>query len=225
MPVDRGALDAQLREIGEGERWWEQREFRDLPLIMASDERIHGLTVGKLLDRRRPRLPWSPRWLFVVTDQRLLCLKHDRFVRKHVDIVWSQIERVDQRSGFRDFHLSVATRERKYRLRIPKSEALRFTAALAPHISRSHVRHPPGAGSLGWIPGMNTVVALPLFAGVIEKVGMLSPPDYATRDDVEGLAATVERLQSDVGRLQQQVAFLEDLLQQRAESFLSRAEP
>lgn len=37
MPVDRGAIDAQLREIGEGEGWWEQREFRALPSILQHD--------------------------------------------------------------------------------------------------------------------------------------------------------------------------------------------
>ena len=49
MPVDRGAIDGQLREIGEGERWWEQREFRDLPYVLQPDERLRGLTNGKLV--------------------------------------------------------------------------------------------------------------------------------------------------------------------------------
>src|SRR5688572_173465 len=98
MPLDRGALDAQLREIGEGERWWEQREFRELPNILYPDERIRGITIGKL-PGRTPRLRLSSRWLFVATDQRLLCLKHERFARKQIDIVWGQVTRVHQGSG------------------------------------------------------------------------------------------------------------------------------
>lgn len=226
MPVDRGAIDAQLREIGEGERWWEQREFRDLPYILDAEERIQGITLGKLLGRRRPRLPRAARWLFVATNQRLLCLKHERFARKQVDIVWSQITRVHQSSGIRASQFVIETPERRYRLRVLQVDALRFAGALAPLIPRSQVQRTGSElGPLAWIPGMTTVAALPVFSGVVSKVAMLFPPDYAARDQVERLEATVESLQSDVDRLQQQVAFLEELLQKRAaETFLSRAD-
>lgn len=224
MPVDRGALDAQLREIGEGERWWEQREFRELPYVLNADERIQGITVGKLLGPRRPRLRPASRWLFVATDQRLLCLHHERFARRQVDVPWRHVTRVDQSSGMRSYQLTIWTSERRYPIRIPKADALRFSAALAsrvPHPSASR----PGAEleSPSWIPGINTFAALPPFAGIVSKVAMLSAPEYATRDQVERLEVTVERLQGEVERLQQQVRFLEDLLERRAaEELLSR---
>jgi hypothetical protein len=218
MPVDRGVIDAQLREIGEGERWWERREFRELPYILYADERIQGITLGKLLGPRRPRLRPAGRWLFVATDQRLICLKHERFARKQVDIARGQITRVHRSNRLRSYQITVETPERKYRLRIPKADAFRFAGALAPLIRDSPVRRlGPELEPLSWIPGITTVAALPGFAGIVSRVAMLSPPDYVTRDHVERLETTVERLQNDVERLQQQVTFLENLLQRRAE--------
>lgn len=220
MPVDRSSIDEQLREIGEGERWWEQREFRDLPYILHPGERIRGITLGKLLGRRRPRLPLAAPWLFVATDQRLLCLRHERFARKQVDIPWSQITRLHQRGGLRSHEVVVETPERRYRLRVPRQDALRFATTLTQLAPRPQ-RPVADLGPLAWIPGMTTVAALPGFSGVVTKVAMLSPPDYATR--VEKLEATVERLQgemdrlqSEVEQLQQQTSFLEALLQKRA---------
>jgi hypothetical protein len=223
MPLDRGALDAQLREIGEGERWWEQREFRELPYILYPDERIRGITIGKL-PGRAPRLRLASRWLFVATDQRLLCLKHERLARKQIDIVWGQITRVHQGTGIRSYHITIGTPERTYRLRIPKADALRFAGALAPLIPRPSIpRLSPELEALSWIPGVTTLAALPPFDGIFSKVAMLSPPDYATKEDVARLEATIERLQRDLERLQQQVTFLEDLLQKRAtEAVLSQ---
>jgi hypothetical protein len=225
MPVDRGALDAQLREIGEGERWWEYREFRELPYVLHPDERLRGITVGKMLGRRRPRVRPSPRWLLVATDERLLCLRHERFARKQIDIHWSQIVRVQQRSGFRFYQITIQTPERSHRIRIPKAEALRFTAALSTLVPRPTIQGlGPEMEPLSWIPGMATVARLPPFAGIASKVAMLSPPDYAPREYVERLEASVDRLQAEVERLQQQVAFVEDLLHQRApETALQRA--
>lgn len=225
MPVDRGTLDAQLRDIGEGERWWEQREFRELPYVLNAGERIHGLALGKLLGARRPRLRPSSRWLLAVTDQRLLCLRHERFARKQVDIAWEQITRVHQSSGIRSYQITVWTPERRYRMRIPKEDALRFTGALEPLIPRTSVQGPgPELEALAWFPGMTMLARIPPFGGLVSRVALLSSPEYATREQVERLEATVERLQGDVERLQQQVEFFEDLLQKRAaEALLGRA--
>jgi hypothetical protein len=226
MPVDRGALDAQLREIGEGERWWEQREFRELPYILNAGERLQAITVGKLLGARRPRVRPASRWLFAATDQRLLCLRHERFARKQVDIVWGQITRVHQGSGIRHYRITIWTPERRYRLRISRSDALRFSGALAPFLPRESVQGPgPELESLSWIPGITALAAIPPFGGVVSRVAMLSSPDYATREQVHRLEITVERLQSEVERLQQQVAFFEDLLEKRAEETLLSRSP
>ena len=218
MPVDRGAIDAQLREIGEGERWWEQREFRDLPYILHPDERIQGLVNGKLLGRRRPRLGTAPQWLIVLTSQRILCLKQERFARKQVDIAWGQITRVDQSSGLRSYQISIETPQRRYRIRIPKAEAFRFTGVLAPLLpAPAQPRLHPDLEPLAWLPGITTVAAMPGVGGLVSRISALSPPDYASRDQVERLEFTVERLQDEVDRLRQQVGFLESLLQRQAD--------
>jgi hypothetical protein len=216
MPMDRGAIDAQLREIGEGERWWEQREFRDLPHMLHADERIQGLATGKLLGARRLRLWPSSSWLFVATNQRLLCLKQERFARRQVDITPGQVIRVSQGNRLRSYQINLETPARKFRLRIPKADAFRFAAAIEPFLPRVPERKlHPDLEPLAWIPGFTRVANLPGLAGVVSTVSKLSPPDPEVRGrdyHVERLEATVERLQTDVEQLQEKVAFLENLL-------------
>lgn len=221
MAVDRGAIDAQLREIGEGERWWEQREFRDLPYVLHPDERILGLINGRLLGRRRPRVLPAGQWLFVATDQRLICLRQERFGRKQIDITPGHIVRVQQRSRFRSYQVTIETAERRYRIRVPQAEAFRFVGALAPLIPKSAARRlSPELEPLSWIPGIAHVAALPGVSGIVSRVAMLSPPDNVAHDRVARLEASVDRLQDEVERLQQQVAFLESLLENRVEASL-----
>lgn len=214
MPVDRGDIDAQLREIGEGERWWEQREFRDLPYILHAGERIQGIVRGKLLGRRRPRL-MTRKWLFVATDQRLVCLRQDRFARRQLEIAPGQIVRVRQSSRLRSYQIILETAQRRYRIRVPKADAFRFAGALAPLMPKNPAqRLPPALEPWSWIPGLTAVAALP---GVAELVSSASPRAYADREHVQRLEAMVEHLQIEVERLQEQVGFLEELLQKRAE--------
>lgn len=225
MPIDRGTIDAQLREIGEGERWWEQREFRDLPYVLHPEERMLGLVNGKLLGRRRPRVGPAGTWLIVATSHRILCLRQERFARKQVDITAGQITRVHQSNGLRACEITIVTSQRRYRLRISKADAFRFAGALAPLIPREAVQplHPV-LEQWAWVPGMTTFAALPGVSGLLTKAALLPAPDYATRAEVERLEGTVEQLRSDLERLQQQVAFLEDLLQKQAdETFLARS--
>jgi hypothetical protein len=221
MPVDRSAIDAQLREIGEGERWWEQREFRELPYILHPDERIKGICNGKLLGARRPRLFPSAPWLILVTTERLICLRQERFGRKQIEIPTGQITGIRQQGRFRSHQITIQTPQRRYRLRIAQDDAFRFVGALA---SLMPSAPPPPldshAGALGWIPGMNTVATLPGFSGIISRVAMLSPPDYATRSQVATLEVALAGLQEEVDRLQQQVQFLENLMQRRADEAL-----
>lgn len=228
MPVDRGAIDAQLREIGEGERWWEQREFRDLPYILQADERIQGIINGKILGSwPRPRVRPSGAWLIVVTSQRLIGLKQERFGRKQVEVAAGQIKRVHESSRLRAFQIILETTQQRYRIRIPKEDAFRFSRALAPLIPDAPVQalH-PALQEWSWVPGISTVAALPGVGGIVSKASLLAPPDYASRAQVARLEATVEQLQGSVERLQQQVAFLEDLLQKQAEeAFLARPTP
>lgn len=220
MPVDRSSIDGQLRKIGEGERWWEQREFRDLPHILHSGETIRGLVLGQLLGRRKPRvLPGAP-WLLVVTDQRLLCLQQERFGRKQVDVRGDQITGINHGSRIRGYRIAVATSQKVFRLRLAKADAFRFLGALSslvPHLTD------PDASSRAWrlVPGAG-ISGLP---GLMSRVARIPAPEYARSADLARVEANVERLESEVERLQQQVEFLEKLLHGRAEEMLTLPEP
>ena len=228
MPIDRGEIDAQLKEIGEGERWWEYREFRELPHVLHAGERLRGITSGVLLDTRRPRIRMANRWVIVATTQRLLLLKQERFARKQVDIPAGQIIRIHQSSRLRSFQIEIDTPLRRYRIRIPKDDAFRFAGTLGPLMANPQAQQltayaPPAPQAVG--PGMAMVpVATPVRTGVLSRLFGRTPRDYTSRAYVEQLEATVDRLEQDVERLQQQVAFLEALLQKRSdEAFLPRS--
>lgn len=230
MPVDRGAIEAQLREIGESERWWEHREFRELPNVLHPEERIQALTSGNLLGARGPRLNPAARWLIVVTSHRLLCLKQERFARKQIDVAPRQITRIYQRSRLRAFEITIDTPLRAYRMRIPKADALRFSGALGDLMSEPAAHRVLPAAPRE--PAAPPLPALPTPAAPRERerVGMVRrftrrfSRDYVPREPLERLQITVERLQDDLERLQQRVNFLEDLLhKQSEETFLARS--
>jgi len=219
MPVDRGEIDMQLKQIGEGENWWEQREFRDLPHILHAEERIQGVIMGRVLGPRRPTLRPVGSWLIVATTQRLICLRQERFARKQVEIAAGQITRVHQSSRLRGFQITIESPQRRLRIRIPKVNAFRFGSALSSLMpDPATVRPQTDLEPLAWLPGITTVAALPGFGGIVSRIAMLSPPDYQSTQNTARLEEVVETLRTDVDRLQQQVAFLEDLLQKRAET-------
>lgn len=211
MPVDRGTIDSQLKEIGEGEHWWEQAEFRELSHVLHEGERMLGIAHGKLLGPRRPRIRPQRRWLLIVTDQRLICLQQERYGRKQIDVPASMITGVDQTTKLRGYQITVETTSRRYRIRIPKDQAFRFARALAP-LTPSRAPQP-----FGWIPGMTTVAAMPGVGRLVSGFSSLATPEDPHRADIERLQATVERLELDIERLQEQVAFFEDLLRKRNE--------
>lgn len=221
MPIDRGAIDAQLREIGEGDRWWEHREFRDLPHILHADEQIRGLASGKLLTARRPRFRMMGSWLFVTTNQRLIALKQERFARKQIEITAGQVMRVRPSNRLRSCQIVVETPQRKYRLRVPKAEAFRFAGSLGT-LMPTPPAQPLAVEADSWF--MGTVAALPGVAGLVERVSGNTGHDSVPRAQFERLELTVEALQNDLERLRQQVSFLEDLLRKQSEdTFLSRS--
>ncbi|MQA89982.1 MAG: hypothetical protein GEU90_07090 [Gemmatimonas sp.] len=218
MSVDRGTIDNQLREIGEGERWWEQREFRDLPYILNADEKLQGITTGKVLFSRVPRLRGRGRWLIVVSTQRMLCIRQERYSRRQIDLGFGEIIRLHQQGRLRSHQVTIDAVDRRYRLRIPKPDAFRFVGALTSVLPKPpKSRLSPDLEPLSWIPGLNTVAGLPGVAGIVSKVSRLSPPDRPPADRVQRLEQAVIRLQEDVERLQEQVEFLEGLLRERAE--------
>lgn len=225
MAVDRGSIDAQLRDIGEGEHWWELKEFRALPHILRPEERIRGIVSGRVSASRIPRVRPHNRWLVLVTDERLICVKQERYARRQIEIARDQVSRISHGSRVRGYRITVDSGTRRYRIHIAKTDAFRFTGALAPFVPQRPTRAlDPEVEAFSWIPGMSTVASLPGFSGIVTRVAQLSPPAATLRPgQLENLEATVDRLQADVERLQQQVEFLESLLEKRSEeSFLQR---
>lgn len=214
MPVDRGTIDAQLKEIGQGERWWDQREFRDLPHILNADERIAGLVNGRILGRPRPRVLPAAQWLIVATNQRLICLQQQRFGRKQVDIRPSHITGLDHTNKLASYQITLETTQRRYRIRIPKADAFAFLRALGP-LMQTPDGQPAlaGAPAESRIPGAGVLAALPGLSGLAPKA---PHGDFVPRSLFERLEITVERHEKEIERLQEQVAFMEDLLQVRA---------
>lgn len=206
MPIDRATIDGQLKEIGESEHWWEQREFRDLRHVLHEGERLRGLVQGKLLGRRRPRIRPAPWWLVVATDQRIVFLRHERFARKQVEIPNGEVLSLRQGSRLRAYQFVVQTPDRTFRLRVRKSDAFRFARAIAPIVSALVAREQ------GSLPAPGPGIAASLTDGRVPAAAHhLRPEQLST------LEMTVERLQEDVERLQQQVAFLENLLHTSSE--------
>jgi hypothetical protein len=190
MPLDHVALDARLRELGESERWWERREFRELTHVLHPGEEILGLVTGTLLGARRPRLlPRAP-WLVVATDQRLVLLRGEREARRQIDIAPGEIVRVQQQSRLRSFLITIGTPLTRHRIRIAKEDAYRFSTALArlvPQLRDETAAHGPA------LPG--------------EIRAAVPAADPGAGDE---LATVVARLRSEVERLERRVALLED---------------
>jgi hypothetical protein len=130
------------------------------------------------------------------------------------------ITRVDQRSRLRSFQVAFEAGGRRYRLRIAKADAFRFTRAIEPLLPRHPVRRSatPIPSSISWIPGITTVAALPGMDRIVSGVALFSSPDtdFATRGHLERVESTVDGLQAEVEKLREQVEFLEALLQERA---------
>lgn len=220
MPVDRSAIDAQLREIGEGDRWWEQREFRDLPYILNADERIRGVVIGKLLGLRRPRVFPAAAWLVVATDQRLICLREQRFGRQQVDMPLGQIRAMRHSSGVRGVQITIDTPQRKYRIRVPKADAFRFVGALAPLL-------PQAGAAVDVALGLHGAIGAPRagISGLLARVTGPSAAEFVSRGELARVEDNVHRLEGEIERLQQHVEFLENLLEKRSESAFSRQGP
>jgi hypothetical protein len=222
MSVDRGQIDQQLRALREGEHWWELREFRELPHLLFDGERIQGLIRGKVLGRLPQPRPMR-KWLIAVTNQRILFLKSSiPSGFRHLEISPAGVTRVYHSNRLRSYQVTIVTTVQKYRIKIPKADAFRFVQALASVIpSESVHRLSPSLEALSWVPGITTVAALPGVERMLSKATVLAAPQPATRNEMQRLEETVEQLQKDVDRLMEQVAFLENLLQKRAEDHYS----
>lgn len=208
MAIDRGVIEAQLEGIGEGSRWWDKREMRDLPEVLHPDERILAISRGKVARVRLMRRPW----LIVVTDRRLLCLRSGASGGwQQLEVPARQLGRVSLRVGPFRGRVCVDTATRSYRLLVPRAEAYRLERALVGLVP------PVRPGTSGFEPGrmvrrvIDHVLALPAAALGPDADGEAPP----RRGDSPETDARLEALEAEIEGLREQVEFLEELLRQR----------
>lgn len=208
MPLDRGLIDQQLDDLGEGSLWWDVRELRDLPAVLHGDERILAMSRGKI-----GRARWLRRtWLIVATDQRLVCLRSQRSPGwRQLEIPGRQIDRARFRIGPFRGRIVVVAGGRKYRFLVPRPDGYKLMRAL------SYFDAPAAGAIQGFRPGrmvrqvLDHMMALPAVA-----LG----PELATGGTAAAVEATrlqdrLDTLEAQNERLQEQVDFLEDLLRRR----------
>ena len=208
MPLDRGIIEQQLQAIGESPTWWDERELRDLPAVLHADEQILAISRGKLA---RPRFMHRS-WLFVVTDQRLVCVRSARRSSwRQLELRAHNAERVALRVGLFRGRVLIATPDRTFRLLVPRPDVYKLLQA----ISSWGV---PGKEALaGFGP---TRVARRLFDHVLALPAAAVDPGSVNNNTRRRLApsaaeARVETLESEIQELRKQVDFLEQLLRER----------
>jgi hypothetical protein len=208
MPIDRGVIDQQLRALGEDPSWWEQREMRDLPAVLQADERILGISRGKVA---RPR--WMHRsWLVVVTDRRLLCLRSgSRSSWSQVEVSGSLIRRVTLRIGPFRGRVVVAGGGYTYRLLLPRADAYRISSALATIGPTPRDSMPSFRPTIMARRVIDHVLALPA-AALRPTTPRVEPPAPPKPDPA--VQEHVDALEGQIDQLRQQVDFLEQLLHQ-----------
>jgi hypothetical protein len=208
MPIDRGIIDQQLQALGEGSRWWDHRELRDLPAVLDGDEHILAISRGKLA-----RVRWLRRvWLIVVTNRRLLCLRSAGGTSwRQLEVSAALITRATLRIGPFHGRVVVLAGGHTYRLLVPRADAYKLSTALS---SLSHAGKDTQSGfgpTLMIRRVFHHVLALPAAALNPEQPGR-SPP---VRPDTTAIDQRLESLEEQVEELQRQVKFLEQLLEQR----------
>lgn len=209
MAQDRGVIEQQLTAIGEGSRWWEEREMRDLPSVLHRDETILGIARGRL---GRPAVIRRG-WLVVVTNHRLLCIRSQggRGWRQ-VEMSAAQIERTGLRVGPLRMRLLVSGGGEKIRMFLRKDEAYKLSRAL------SGIAGPPRELDQGFRPTrmlrrvMDHMLDLPAVAldpSLPSGQALSSPRPAPPSDD------RVHELEHQVDELRQQIGFLEQLLEEK----------
>lgn len=208
MAIDRGTIDQQLQALGEGTRWWELRELRDLPAVLEADERILAISRGKIA-----RVRWMRRsWLIVVTDRRLLCLRSGRGdTWRQLEVRAAVIERVSLRVGPFRGRVVISAGEARYRLLVPRTEAYRLVTALTSMGSPRRDTLTTIGPTLLVRRVIDHVLSLPAAAlgpGAPRQVVPVQP-------DTSVFDQRVQLLEEQVSELQKQVEFLEELLRRR----------
>lgn len=215
MPIDRGLLDQQLQDIGEASRWWNQREIRDLPAVLHTDERIIAMSRGRVA-----RIRWFRRkWLIVVTEDRLLCLRSGSAKGwRQIEAGANQISRVFLRIGPFKGRVLVVADGQTFKLLVPRADAYRLHSALM-KLGPTGKESVPGFGPARVVRSMvDHVLALPAVA--FAPAGQLAVPrnNAQTLPDNSAMVHRLQLLEEQVQRLTDQVEFMENLLRDRQSS-------
>jgi hypothetical protein len=210
MPIDRGIIDQQLQALGEGSRWWAQRELRDLPSVLDADEQIRALSRGKIA-----RVRWFRRlWLIVVTDRRVLCLRSGGGTGwRQFEIRADHVTRAALRVGPFRGRVVVVAGDRTYRFLVPRLDAYKLVTALSTYAVARPDASRGFAPTRTFMRVVDHVLALPAAAFQPDAQRALPVvPDRSLLDQ------RIDSLEEEVQQLRQQVNFLEQLLHQRHES-------
>jgi hypothetical protein len=209
MPIDRGIIDQQLQALGESSTWWDQREFRDLPAVLDADEQIRAISRGQITRLRAPRR----KWLIVVTNRRLLFLRSGRRTSwRQLEMSTSQITGVRMGMGVLHGRVIVQASGLRYRLLVSRADAYKLSNALASVVKPK--LEEGGFGPTRIVRRMvDHVLALPAATLNPNAPAKPAPAPPALIDDAT--EKRVSLLEEQVHELQQQVDFLEKLLQQR----------
>jgi hypothetical protein len=213
MTVDRGVIEQQLKALGEGARWWEHRELRDLPSVLHPEERILAISRGGLGGLR----PLRRSWLIVVTDQRLLCLRSAGGSGwRQLEMSAGQIERTTLRVGPFRMKVVITGGGEKIRVFLPRDEAYKLSRAL------SNIATPAREAPRGFGPArmfrrvLDHMLDLPAVAFDPHAVpgSALMSPRVSPVPDADERAHLLER---EVEELREQVRFLEQLVEEKQE--------
>lgn len=213
MPIDRGILEQQLHGLRESSRWWEERELRDLPAILHSNEQVLAVSRGKLA-----RIRWLRKsWLIVVTDQRLICVQSSRRISwRQMDVPASHVTRVTLSIGVFKARVYLIAGGQRYRMLVPRADGYKLLTAISSW-------GPAGKDAMaGFGPSLmvrrvvDHVLALPSIA-LDPNTPALAPkppaPQVAKAPDPQ-----VEVLEDQVEELRRHIDFLEELLKERHQS-------
>jgi hypothetical protein len=213
MPIDRGIIDQQLQAIGEGSRWWDKRELRDLPAVLHADEHILAISRGKIARVRWLRRPW----LIVVTQKRLLFLRSGgRTSWRQLEVTATQISRVAIRLGPFRGRLLVGAANGNYRMLVPRADLYKLQSALTNLATSAQGTVSRFAPTRMVHRVIDHVLALPAVALGPDAPGSGPPPAPANTVIVDAmLEERLQLLEQEVQELRQQVDFLEQLLRQR----------
>lgn len=219
MPVDRGEIDRQLEELGEGSRWWDQRELRDLPAVLHTDEHILAIARGRIARVRVLRRSW----LIVVTDRRLLCMRSGISGWRQVEVSATHITRASLRVGLFKGRVVVAAGGTTYRLLVPRPDAYRLHTALSGLIGAPR-RVEGGTGPVKMVRRViDHVLALPAAAAAPHSLVRLPAERPMRPADDPAIETRFQRLESEIQELRDQVEFLEQLLARRHAQEVARA--